>query len=685
MSARNGPGAVAERQSPGADSRGPSPVASMGKKEKRTLKLKPEPAEFVEERGSWASPTEFLMSCLTYAVGLGNVWRFPYLVYRNGGGAFLIPYIVMLMVMGVPIFFMEMVLGQYSQQGATVVFARMAPIFQGVGFSALIIVLVINIIYMVVVSWTLFYMFASFSSVLGWARCDYDFNSDYCYSEWENQRCMDLGVPDAPMTFHNRTCVPVDTLCSEHFMAMKDAHTCSNGTADVPLRSLVKRVLSSEEYYNDFAMGIKGATWERWGDAHWSLMGCLALAWLIAFLCVFKSVKTTGKIVYFTAIFPYFVLLALLIRAATLEGALDGVLFYVTPQWAALGDAAVWGDAASQTFYALSIGCASLITLSSYSYFGNNCHRDAIVVSATNALTGVLAGFVVFSVLGFMAHEMGEPVSEVVASGPGLAFVAYPEAVLRMPLPQLWSALFFFMLFVLGIGCQFGGVEAVTCAIVDRWPQLRRYQTFVTGGVCLAHFLLSVPMCFGGGIYLFTLIEWNVVTWSVLLVGLGEVIVVAWVYGGNRFLDNIAEMGMKLCKITRCYWWFAWTIMAPICVVAVFGFTMYNYEAPYYGDYVFPDWVNVMGILIGTSAIVPMPVFAVYRVTLSKERGAALFRPTLRWGPGGKLLPTPSSTSTTPPPGAGADAASAPDACSQHSGSASSYSAYENYAFNKEP
>lgn len=101
-------------------------------------------------RGNWASKTEFLLSCLgyflnttiniatllsfcsyySYAIGIGNVWRFPYLCYRNGGGAFLIPYLLMLCFCGIPLFFMETCLGQFSSTGCITMF-KITPIFKG--------------------------------------------------------------------------------------------------------------------------------------------------------------------------------------------------------------------------------------------------------------------------------------------------------------------------------------------------------------------------------------------------------------------------------------------------------------------------------------------------------------------------------------------------------------------------
>ncbi|XP_031788424.1 sodium- and chloride-dependent glycine transporter 1 [Nasonia vitripennis] len=600
-----------------------------------------------DERQGWANPLEFVLSCIGYAVGIGNVWRFPYLVYRNGGGAFLIPFVLMLLTMGLPIFFLELIVGQYVGLGPTEAYARMAPAFQGLGYCTIVVIALVTIYYMVIISWTLFYTFASFSSKLAWAYCDNEFNSPNCYSSLQDAECR-AERPD--LVYYNRSCMGIEAFCRSFGLAsnLSDPTHCykvgGNGPG-IELRHLYNRTLSSEEFYNDYVLGIRDAKWEDWGGMRWELLGCISLAWLVCYLCLIKGIQSVGKVVYFTALFPYFVLIAFMIRGATLEGAVDGILWYISPRWSYLMDARVWADAASQVFYSLGIGCGSLVTLASYSSFSNNCHRDAVFVTLTNLLTSVFAGFVTFSVMGFLMNQMNLPIEEVVRSETGLAFIVYPEAVVQMPLSNLWAVLFFLMLFILGLGSQFAGVQAISCAIMDVRPDLRPHESRVILVVCALGWLLSLPMLCNGGIYLFTLMDWNTASWAVLLIGFAELVLPAWFYGCGRLLHNLAEMQMNFGPLLRAYWRLSWTLLAPATCLGVFIYQMYTYRTASFGDYKFPVWADVIGILIGLSTLAPMPIFFCYHLWRG-PRDWSLLKPSSSWGPA-KKASTPERSSST--------------------------------------
>ena len=165
------------------------------------------------------------------------------------------------------------------------------------------------------------------------------------------------------------------------------------------------------------------------------------------------------------------------------------------------------------------------------------------MIAFGNCLTSFFAGFVIFGIVGFMAHELGVPVSAVAAQGAGLAFVAYPEAVAKLPISPFWSILFFVMLLTLGLGTQFTLIETVVTTISDTFPdQLRHRKPMVLASVCGFMYIFGLFMCTKGGMYILQLMDNYCASFSALIIGLTEVTVIAWIYGVDRFLDDIKIM-----------------------------------------------------------------------------------------------------------------------------------------------
>ena len=131
--------------------------------------------------------------------------------------------------------------------------------------------------------------------------------------------------------------------------------------------------------------------------------------------------------------FPFLVLIILIVFGMTLDGAVDGILFYITPDFDRLKKIEVWSAAANQIFYSLGPTFGGLITLSSYNKFDNNCHRDAILIAFINCGTSVFAGFVVFAILGFMAQAAGENVKDVVTDSEGKSELSSSDTKQRCP------------------------------------------------------------------------------------------------------------------------------------------------------------------------------------------------------------------------------------------------------------
>ena len=135
----------------------------------------------------------------------------------------------------------------------------------------------------------------------------------------------------------------------------------------------------------------------------------------------------------------------------------------------------VWYAAVTQSFFSLSVGFGTLTTYSSYNKFRHNTNKDALIISFADTFTSLLAGTVIFSILGHLAHELELPVEEVVKSGAGLAFVSYPEVLAKFDLvPQVFAVLFFLMLITLGLGSAVGFMSAITTTIFDSFPHVNK-------------------------------------------------------------------------------------------------------------------------------------------------------------------------------------------------------------------
>ena len=111
------------------------------------------------------------------------------------------------------------------------------------------------------------------------------------------------------------------------------------------------------------------------GYPDWKLTTCLLFSWIVIYLVVKKGIRSSGKASYFLAIFPYVILSALLIRAVTLDGAMNGILFFIKPEWSKLLDPKVWYNAVVQSFFSLSVCFGAIISYSSHNEFRYNIYR----------------------------------------------------------------------------------------------------------------------------------------------------------------------------------------------------------------------------------------------------------------------------------------------------------------------
>ncbi|KAK3566831.1 hypothetical protein QTP86_004565 [Hemibagrus guttatus] len=559
-------------------------------------------------RGNWGNQIEFVLTSVGYAVGLG---------------AFMFPYFIMLVFCGIPLFFLELSFGQFTSLGCLGVW-KVSPMFKGVGYGMMVVSTYIGIYYNVVICIAIYYFFTSMTNLLPWT---------YCNNPWNTPDCSGVvGTHRANATFANVTNV-VSGLTE---VISRTKRTSPSEEYWRQLSGFTMLVFNNCPLHRNYVLNISDGI-GNFGEVRLPILGCLAVSWLVVFLCLIRGVKSSGKVVYFTATFPYVVLTILFIRGITLDGAISGIKYYLTPQWQKILDAKVWGDAASQIFYSLGCAWGGLITMASYNKFHNNCFRDSIIISVTNCATSVYAGFVIFSILGFMAQHLGVDVSEVADHGPGLAFIAYPEALTLLPISPLWSLLFFFMLILLGLGTQFCLLETLVTAIVDEigtdW--IIRNKTFITLGVAILGFLLGVPLTTQAGIYWLLLMDNYAASFSLVVISCIMCICIMYVYGHRNYFKDVE---MMLGFPPPVFFRVCWRFISPLIISFILIFTVIQYKPITYNDYVYPDWSLAIGFCMALSSVICIPVYALYKISVSDgttfwERLKNSMKPHPSWGP----------------------------------------------------
>ncbi|KAK3762785.1 hypothetical protein RRG08_040482 [Elysia crispata] len=572
----------------------------------------------IPEREGWNSKVEFVLACVGQCIGLGNVWRFPYLCFKNGGGAFLVPFFFTAIFAGIPMYFMELALGQWLSVGGLGIW-KIAPIFKGVGYAATVMAFWLNTYYIVILAWTLFYLVSSLRGTLPWADCGHYWNTPRCRSAyaWDT---LPFNCTDGNTWFE------VNVTKELNASVIPSLYSGFNCTQNYDFHKFISPV---EEFWTKNALQITQGIDEP-GQLRWQLALCLLVVWVLCYFCIWKGVQWTGKIVYVTAVFPYILLSILLVRGITLPGAIEGIKFYITPNVEKLFESAVWVDAASQILFSYGLGLGTGVALGSYNKYHNNVYKDAVLISCLNSSTSVFAGFVIFSVVGFMADSQRRHVSLVAQKGPGLAFLAYPSAVAQLPISPLWAILFFLMLLTLGMDSQFCTMEGFFTALIDEFPRkLRRHREIFIAIVCAVSYLIGLSMVTEGGMFVFQLMDFYSASGiTVLLLIFFECVAISWAYGVNRFYDNLRDM---FGFYPNVFWKFCWTISTPTITLGVVLFSAATFSPVKYGSYEFPGWAHAIGGIIGLSSITCIPVYMIYKFLATegsyRHRVKILFRP----------------------------------------------------------
>ncbi|HHN81461.1 MAG TPA: sodium-dependent transporter, partial [Methanomicrobia archaeon] len=428
------------------------------------------------------------------------------------------------LTIGIPLYLLELAIGQRQQCSAPGAWAKMNKRFEGVGWWGLGVS---------------FFLVLYFSAIVAWVY-------DYLY--------YSLGTSWAGR--------------AEEFF-FQDVLSVSSGPADISGMSIPVAV-------------------------------ALVVTWISIYLTLFKGLDLMSKVLKVTVPLPLILLVILMIRGITLDGGIDGIGYYLSPDFSALASPTVWVAAYTQVFFSVGVGMSILIAYASNRYVHSEITRTSIIVSMAEMLISFMAGFVVFSILGYLALAQGVGIPEVVRGGAELAFVAFPTAIELMPVATaLFGVMFFITLLTLAHSSAISFVKAISDALTDQWGWSLKKTSAVTCTVLCA---ASLFFATNAGFYWVEILDHFANNYGVAAVCLVEVIFIGWASDPEELRRWISSI--SYWRLGR-WWVFIIRYFAPTVITGIIALSAYEDFVARIPDVMsYPVWTTTLTVL-AIVALVP--------------------------------------------------------------------------------
>lgn len=436
-----------------------------------------------KKREQWGSRIGFIVAAAGSAIGLGNIWRFPTVTGQNGGGAFVLLYLVLVFLVGIPVLMVELSLGRKAQRNPVGAFKTLAPgtLWKWVGAMGVAAGFIILSFYSVIAGWSVAYIFkfllGAFTG-LSPAGIAQEFNALVTH-------------PVIPLLWHGL------------FMLL---------TAGIVV------------------LGV------AWGIERWNKI-------LMPMLLV--------------------LLIVLVVRSVTLDGAREGVYWLLRPDFSQLSFASVL-TALGQVFFSLSLGMGAMITYGSYLGARENIPGSAVYIALADLAVALLAGLVIIpAVFAFGLNP---------ETGPPLIFLTLPAVFQRMPLGGLFGAMFFFLLSIAALTSAISLLEVVVAYFVDELNWSRAVAAPVLG---FAIFLLGIPSSLSVGplagfkLWGMPILDFKDWFTAVIMLPLGALLTVifaGWVWGRRRALE---AAGGGRPFVLADFWYFLVRWLLPVALAGI--------------------------------------------------------------------------------------------------------------------
>ncbi|MBM7631957.1 sodium-dependent transporter [Geomicrobium sediminis] len=444
------------------------------------------------QRDSWGSRIGFVLAAAGSAIGLGTVWRLPYVAGEQGGGLFFFIFIILLMTVGTSLLLAEFVLGRSTKEGAIEAYRKIAPKGQWhlIGIIGMVASFLLLSFYSVVGGWITTYFVRSFTG----------------------------NVTNPPDGDH---------------------------------AALFEQITS-----NPWEVGI----------AHLAFM---IMTILVVQMGIKKGIEK-ASIYMMPALFVIF--LILMVRSLTLDGAYEGVVYFLQPDFSALtGDTFLF--ALGQAFFSLSLGVSVMVTYSSYLDKNASLPSSAWSVVLLSVLIAIMAGLAIFPAL--YAFDMPPD------QGPMLIFSVIPAVFGQLAFGEVFFFLFMLLMLFATLTSAFSLIEIIVTPLIRGKEYLRKRMTWIVG---LLIFAMGIPSNLSYSLlsdtYFFGMIFFDAVDYLVsnILLPLGALLISLFVAYKMKKPDLREELlrGSKLGDRFFSIWLLMIRFITPFCIIVVFFYLIFG-------------------------------------------------------------------------------------------------------------
>ncbi|XP_028644846.1 orphan sodium- and chloride-dependent neurotransmitter transporter NTT5-like [Grammomys surdaster] len=573
-----------------------------------------------------AKKTENILILVAFSIGLGSMWRFPYLCHQNGGGSFLLMYLILLLLLGIPLMYMEMVIGQWLRMDNIQAWKYLVPWLSGVGYSSMLACVLVILYNSALASWSLFYLGQSFDYPLSWEHCPLVENFSIT-----NFSCL-WAEPHQYFWYH----------------------------------TVLQASNQLEEGIEVLALNVTL---------------CLCATWIFLYVTMVIRIKISVLMMFFSMLFPNLLLLCFFIRIIILKGVRSSLWRLVTTELSILASLDAWRQAGGHVLYSLGLGMGTIITFSSYQTRGENHIKWASLVAMVNLMTSLLSSSVTFLVLGFWSTttssmcversvsnllnliangvlpQAASPPKDIIhkspqeyldwinqlpgnlrnkilhltlscsllvekgkfMEGPGLPYVAFSQAISLFPGSSFWAIIFFMSLAIMGLGTMITLLEGIVLPLQKSISIFTKRPNLVPALVCLGGLLGSLVFSSRPGSYVVFLFDDHLVPMVLIIIVVIQNLSLAWVYGVKRFR---AEMFGQLGRLVWAPFTFLWsyvTLPMLLALLTIYFLNLCHSESLYYVSWnnsmnqevkrpyqkIALGWVTFLSIL----ALLPIPMY----------------------------------------------------------------------------